>query len=125
MTAPYDRDPWEMTAIALDGSAYIELYEPPDVRAASKKRQSAWAMQSYWGVAYESYATTPGPANADADAASGDVPVPESREGREKWPEGWSGDVNTNIQVHPALHTASGYGRIQRCGYSVFEYARC
>jgi len=34
MTAPFEeRDGWEMTAIALDGSVYIELHDPPDIRA--------------------------------------------------------------------------------------------
>ena len=36
MTAPFeDREGWEMTAIALDGSVYVELHDPPDIR---KKR---------------------------------------------------------------------------------------
>ena len=34
MTAPFeDREGWEMTALALDGSVYIELHDPPDIRA--------------------------------------------------------------------------------------------
>lgn len=37
MTAPFEeRDGWEMTAVPLDGSVYIELHDPPDVR---QKRQ--------------------------------------------------------------------------------------
>jgi RAT1-interacting protein len=34
MTAPFeDREGWEMTAIPLDGSIYLEQYEPPEVKA--------------------------------------------------------------------------------------------
>jgi RAT1-interacting protein len=34
MTAPFeDREGWEMSALALDGSVYVELYDPPEVRA--------------------------------------------------------------------------------------------
>ena len=34
MTAPFeDREGWEMTALALDGSVYIELHDPPEIRA--------------------------------------------------------------------------------------------
>ena len=33
MTAPFEeRDGWEMTAIPLDGSVYIELHDPPEAR---------------------------------------------------------------------------------------------
>lgn len=32
MTAPFERDGWEMTALALDGSVYLELHEPPEQR---------------------------------------------------------------------------------------------
>jgi hypothetical protein len=34
MTAPFEeREGWEMTAIPLDGSVYIELNDPPELRA--------------------------------------------------------------------------------------------
>jgi hypothetical protein len=34
MTAPFeDRDGWEMTALALDGSVYIEQHDPPEIRS--------------------------------------------------------------------------------------------
>jgi RAT1-interacting protein len=106
MTAPYDRDPWEMMAIALDGSVYIELHDPPDVRAERERRQSAWAAQSYMGVAYESFSTVPAPASAPALAgeSGGKEAV------REEWPEGWSGDVNTNVQVRAAGAKSRGSG---------------
>lgn len=94
MTAPYDRDAWEMTAIALDGSVYIELHDPPEVRVERQRKQSAWAMQSYMGVAYESYATIPSIPEADGDVGGGEG------SSRDDWPEGWSGDVNTNVQVN-------------------------
>lgn len=112
MTAPYDRDPWEMTAIALDGSVYIELYEPPEVRAASKKRQSAWAMQSYWGVAYESYATTMAPAASRSETDSGIAERSQKAASEGKgWPEGWSGNVNTNVQVSVSRQTVMETGQ--------------
>lgn len=34
LTMPYEmRDSWEMTAIALDGSVYLELWDPPEEKA--------------------------------------------------------------------------------------------
>lgn len=34
MTAPFEeREGWGMTAVALDGSIYLELYDPPEARA--------------------------------------------------------------------------------------------
>lgn len=34
ITMPYEtRDPWEMTAIALDGSVYLELWDPSEEKA--------------------------------------------------------------------------------------------
>lgn len=89
MTAPYDNDGWEMTAIPLAGSVYIELHDPPDVRSARSRKQSAWAMQSYMGMAFESYSTK---STNQAEEGSLDV------DGEDR-PEGWSGDVNTNVQV--------------------------
>ena len=101
MTAPFeDREGWEMTAIPLDGSVYIELHDPPEIRAQRRvqssvsyrygaeftnrrKDQSSWAWQTYMGYAYESFSTVPA--------------VPASP--REDDPEGWSGSVNTKVQV--------------------------
>ena len=88
MTAPFehrDDEKWEMTALALDGSIYIELHDPPEVRKERSNRQSAHAVQSYMGYAYEAFSTTPAPGNE------------EKRD--EGDPESWSGDVNTNVQV--------------------------
>lgn len=89
MTAPYDNEGWEMTAIPLAGSVYVELHDPPDVRAARTKKQSGWAWQSYMGMAFESYSTK----TNDQDTVSTTDDDGEDR------PEGWSGDVNTNVQV--------------------------
>lgn len=34
LTMPYEtRDPWEMTAVALDGSVYLESWDPPEAKA--------------------------------------------------------------------------------------------
>lgn len=91
MTAAFehrDEEKWEMTAIALDGSIYIELHDPPDVRKDRRNRQSGHAVQTYMGYAYEAFST---------------VPAPERQEETlESDPEGWSGDVNTNVQVSGA-----------------------
>lgn len=88
MTAAFehrDEEKWEMTALALDGSIYVELHDPPEVRKERSNRQSAHANQSYMGYAYESFST---------------VSAPERQEELdESDPEGWSGDVNTNVQV--------------------------
>ncbi len=53
-----------------------------------RKKQSAWALQSYMGMAYESYSTVPGSSSMKEESTN-----------QEEQPEGWSGDVNTNIQV--------------------------
>jgi RAT1-interacting protein len=90
MTAPFehrDEEKWEMTAIALDGSVYVELHDPPDVRKERRNRQSAHAIQSYMGYSYESFSTVAAPDK-----------VEEKFEGQH---ESWSGDVNTNVQVCP------------------------
>ncbi|WVQ81372.1 decapping nuclease RAI1 [Cryptococcus sp. DSM 104549] len=91
LTAPYEyRDPWEMTAFALDGSVYLELYDPPEARAKRAQEQAAWAEQSYMGYAYEAYSTI-------------------SQEGRpEGGPPGWGGDVNTNVQWANVVRSAVG-----------------
>jgi RAT1-interacting protein len=92
MTAPFehrDEEKWEMTAIALDGSVYVELHDPPDVRKERRNRQSAHAIQSYMGYSYESFSTVAAPDK-----------VEEKFEGQH---ESWSGDVNTNVQVCPSI----------------------
>ena len=71
-----------MTALALDGSIYVELHDPPELRKNRRKQQSAWAWQTYMGYAFESFSTVPA---AGEDRRADD-------------PEGWSGDVNTNVQ---------------------------
>ncbi|WWC63877.1 uncharacterized protein I303_106482 [Kwoniella dejecticola CBS 10117] len=93
MTAPYeDREGWEMTAIALDGSVYVELHDPPDVRAKRRKQQSTWAWQTYMGYSFESFSTQ--------------FLVPEQE--NEDWPTGWGGDVNTNVQWCNVVRSAIG-----------------
>jgi len=51
--------------------------------AMRRKQQSSWAWQSYMGYAYEAFSTWPA----------------TEQEGTNENPEGWSGDVNTNVQV--------------------------
>lgn len=93
MTAPFeDREGWEMTAIPLDGSIYIELHDPPELRKERRKQQSSWAWQSYMGYAYEAFSTHP---SGDSTSEGGGPTEPEI--------EGWSGDVNTNVQVSQRL----------------------
>jgi RAT1-interacting protein len=90
MTAPFehrDDEKWEMTALALDGSIYVELHDPPEVRKERRNRQSAHAIQSYMGYAYESFSTVTAPRQCEEE---------EEFDGQL---ESWSGDVNTNVQV--------------------------
>ncbi|WRT69205.1 uncharacterized protein IL334_006189 [Kwoniella shivajii] len=92
MVAPYeDREGWEMTAVALDGSVYIELHDPPHARAKRRKQLSAWARPTYMGYSFESFSTIPS----------------QSEESKEDRPEGWGGDVNTNVQLKLILHELS------------------
>ncbi|WWC98132.1 hypothetical protein V866_005023 [Kwoniella sp. B9012] len=92
MTAPYeDREGWEMTAIALDGSVYVELHDPPEVRAKRRNQQAPYAKQSYMGYSFESFST-----------------VSDAQEQRDDWPEGWGGDVNTNVQWCNVVRSAIG-----------------
>ncbi|BEJ00674.1 hypothetical protein CcaverHIS631_0505310 [Cutaneotrichosporon cavernicola] len=90
MTAPFeDREGWEMRALALDGSVYLEIWEDRDSADYSykMKENAQWALQSYMGYAYEAYAT-----------------IPEAEDG----PEGWSGTVNTNVQWCNVVRSAIG-----------------
>lgn len=86
-----------MTAIPLAGSVYIELYDPPEVRKARQKKQSGWAWQSYMGYSFESFSTKTN--NQSSSEVDGDG---------ENMPEGWSGDVNTNVQVGKLRSTPVG-----------------
>lgn len=120
MTAPFeDREGWEMNALALDGSVYLEQFEnrdnvqysykwvllevrwplifcrsnnvfspnrfPPSRAHPRTKDNPAWELQSYMGYSYEAYATLP------------------SEEVEDDAPDGWSGTVNTNVQVSCAV----------------------
>lgn len=93
MTAPYDNEGWEMTAIPLSGSVYIELHDPPEIRKERQKKQSSWAWQTYMGYAFESYST-----KIIKEGVEEAVGQDQDR------PEGWSGDVNTNVQVCYVSH---------------------
>lgn len=98
MTAPFeDREGWEMTALAVDGSVYVELHDPPELRKSRRSKQSAWAWQTYMGYAFESFSTVP---------AAGEERRPDD-------PDGWSGDVNTNVQWCNVVR--SGIGEIPFC----------
>lgn len=33
MTAPFETEPWTMNAVALHGAVYLELHDPPELRA--------------------------------------------------------------------------------------------
>ncbi|ODO06127.1 protein RAI1 [Cryptococcus wingfieldii CBS 7118] len=91
LTSPYEtRDGWEMTAFALDGSVYLELYDPPEARAAKKKGEASWARQAYMGYSYESWST--------AKSYSHDESVSDH----------WGGDVNTNVQWANVVRSAIG-----------------
>jgi len=46
MTAPFqDREGWEMTALALDGSVYIELHDPPEIRSKRSAAHIAFSRE--------------------------------------------------------------------------------
>ncbi|WVQ73673.1 hypothetical protein IAR50_003253 [Cryptococcus sp. DSM 104548] len=93
LTSPYEsRDGWEMTAFALDGSVYLELYDPPEARATKKKSEASWARQAYMGYSYESWSTRTG----NSDNYGEDVP------------HHWAGDVNTNVQWANVVRSAIG-----------------
>ncbi|OCF35706.1 protein RAI1 [Kwoniella heveanensis CBS 569] len=105
MIAPYEpREPWEMTAIALDGSVYVELHDPPEIRQKRRKDQSSWAWQSYMGYAFESFSTTTSTEGNETKHGDG-----------VHTPEGWGGGVNTNVQVSRATVVRSAIGDIPLC----------
>lgn len=102
MTAPFeDREGWEMTAIPLGGSIYIELHDPPELRKERRKQQSSWAWQSYMGYAFEAFSTVP------ASSGAGNASDTNRAVQEDGAVEGWSGDVNTNVQVS-YLHQLQG-----------------
>ncbi|WVR08944.1 hypothetical protein IAU60_006003 [Kwoniella sp. DSM 27419] len=91
MTAPFEhREGWEMDAVALDGSVYVEQHEGPGDKAKWQNDVHA-ARQTYMGYSFESFSTIPG----DSDAS-------------DEQEQGWGGDVNTNVQWCNVVRTAVG-----------------
>lgn len=80
LTAAYEtRDGWQMTVQVFNGDVYLEEYQESEIRRQQIADQTPMNKQTYFGYAFESYATTPLPT----------AKVNES---------GWSGDINTNVQ---------------------------
>jgi RAT1-interacting protein len=70
------------------GLEHPTVFHPTDhssVSSSSAAESSKYALQQYHGYAFESFSTTTTPPT--------DKPVHDPR-----YPDGWSGDVNTNVQ---------------------------
>lgn len=81
LTATYEtRDGWEMTVQVFNGDVYLEEYQTSEQKRQKVADQSPMNRQTYYGYAFESYATTP---------------LPNANNVNET---GWSGDVDTNVQ---------------------------
>jgi len=83
MTVPYEtRYGFEMNAMIVGGNIYIEEHVSPAQTAALHDTPPSLLRMIYNGYAFESYCTKPSPESFKVQGA----------------PQGWSGDVETNVQ---------------------------
>lgn len=95
-------DPLDLNAMMVDGTLYLEEHVSASARAEKQRKEADPTMKrfGYYGYAFESYCTVDDPAQ---------VSRPRSNDGE---PEGWSGDVNTNVQWCCVVKTKLGSNRL-------------
>ncbi|KAM0748120.1 RAI1-domain-containing protein [Meredithblackwellia eburnea MCA 4105] len=54
-------DGWEMNAMVIDGTLYLEEAKSPAKIAAKSASESSYKLQSYYGYAFEAFSTVPPP----------------------------------------------------------------
>lgn len=83
-------DSWELNAMVIDGTLYLEESTPPAKRAAKAAGEASYKLQSYYGYAFEAYSTVPPSPDHDHDQRG--APPPPPAEADEFEPP------NTNVQ---------------------------
>jgi len=92
LTAPYDvrdSDGWELNVMSIDGTVYLEEHLSVEKFRERYDLSPTHRLQTYYGYAFQSWCTTPTappPASADQLAYTNNPP------------DGWGGDVNTNVE---------------------------
>ncbi|KAH9915689.1 RAI1 like PD-XK nuclease-domain-containing protein [Fomitopsis serialis] len=98
LTAPYEeRDGWEMNVMDVGGTLYLEEHLS-DAKLKDKEDMTPHhRLQSYYGYSFEAWSTSSRPG------------VRERLDGH---PEGWGGDVDTNVQWCCVVKTKLGDTRL-------------
>ncbi|KAJ1584191.1 hypothetical protein NDA11_006126 [Ustilago hordei] len=101
---------FELNAMILDGTLYLEEYVCASERAKKQEKERDPKMHrfSYYGYSFESYCTVETEAETK-EAFGGVVAFPGSAR---RDPPGWSGDVNTNVQWCQVVKTKLGGNRL-------------
>lgn len=90
LTCVYEeREGWEMNAMLVEGTLYLEESKGP---SNSEKQTDQQSLQSYFGYSFESYCTSEDPEAPPAPSAD----------------KAWGGDVNTNVQWGSVVRTKLG-----------------
>ncbi|KAF8520006.1 RAI1-domain-containing protein [Hysterangium stoloniferum] len=99
LTAPYeDRDGWDLNVMVVGGTIYLEEHSTDDKLFEKTNISGKQRLMTYYGYAFESYCTSDTPPGLLSSAAR-----PEN---------GWSGDVDTNVQWCSVVKTKLGAFRM-------------
>ena len=88
-----------MVLVGEQGTLYLEDYATPEALASKANLAPDHKLFSYYGYAFESFATT---AQKPSETQAGH-PLPPGEQSN-----GWSGDVNTNVQWCSVVKTNLG-----------------
>ncbi|KAL5526380.1 RAI1 [Sanghuangporus sanghuang] len=98
LTAPYeDRESWTLNVMCINNTLYFEEHIDNAKLKEKENMTPRHRLQSYYGYAFESYCTSS---------------TPDSRHDPEKLANGWSGNVNTNVQWCSIVKTKLGDNRL-------------
>ncbi|KAH8118243.1 RAI1-domain-containing protein [Phellopilus nigrolimitatus] len=98
LTAPYEeRDGWLLNVMCVNGTLYFEEHLSSQKLKEKENMTDRNRLQSYFGYAFESYCTSA-------------TPDPGHDPGR--LPNGWSGNIDTNVQWCSVVKTKLGDSRM-------------
>ncbi|EGN99498.1 hypothetical protein SERLA73DRAFT_90841 [Serpula lacrymans var. lacrymans S7.3] len=98
LTAAYEeRDGWELNVMCMNGTMYFEEHLSDAKLKEKNAMEPRHRRQTYYGYAFESYCTSSTPHKQEDCSAD---------------TQGWSGDVNTNVQWCSVVKTKLGDTRI-------------
>ncbi|KAI5120113.1 hypothetical protein M0805_002197 [Coniferiporia weirii] len=98
LTAPYEgRESWDINVMFVDGTLYFEEHLSINKLKDKENMAPRHRLQTYFGYAFESYCTS-----ATLDP----------RQDPEILPNGWSGNINTNVQWCSVVKTKLGDNRL-------------